>query len=156
MRQRLTATDISIEELLGGAFAFTIPAYQREYSWTREEAIQLVDDIAAVIEDVERDGASTPYFLGTMLLIEAAAAVAGPRPVEVVDGQQRLITLAILLSVLRDMAGEGEATAIDMLVAGQDGAGGRSPHLRLRSSGRKHRTAQHRGSTPRDPLEAAA
>ncbi|CAN0405503.1 unnamed protein product, partial [Phaeothamnion confervicola] len=115
MRQRLTATDISIEELLDGAYAFTVPAYQREYAWTREEAIQLVDDIAAVIEDVERDGASTPYFLGTMLLIEPAMATERPRPVEVVDGQQRLITLSILFSVLRDMAGEAEAAAIDVL-----------------------------------------
>ncbi len=134
MRQRLTATDMSIEEVLGGAFAFSIPAYQREYAWTREEASQLVDDIAAVIEDVERDGAQTPYFLGTMLFIETVAVSSGPREVEVVDGQQRLITLAILFSVLRDMADDAEAARADALIANVATVDGRRPHLRLRSA----------------------
>jgi hypothetical protein len=137
MRQRLTSTDLSIEELLSGKFVFTIPAYQRDYTWTREEAVQLVDDLAAVIEDVERDGASTPYFLGTMLFVETPAPDDRPpveQMVEVVDGQQRLITLAILLSVIRDlMSSEAEAAMIDTLVSRAGGmADAGRHHLRLR------------------------
>lgn len=137
MRQRLTSTDVSIEELLSGKYVFTIPAYQRDYTWTREEAVQLVDDLAAVIEDVERDGAQTPYFLGTMLFVETpdpALRAGGPDMVEVVDGQQRLITLAILFSVIRDLAtDEAQAQTIDRLVSrvGDAEEGGRH-HLRLR------------------------
>lgn len=138
MRQRLISTDLSIEELLSGRFAFTIPAYQRDFAWGRTEALQLIDDIAAVIEDVERDGAQTPYFMGTMLLVEPPGFTEGdgehPRRVEVVDGQQRLITLAIMLASLRD-AYEGDAAlAIDALIAARAEDGERRLHLELRSA----------------------
>lgn len=134
MRQRLTSMDLSIEQLLSGTFAFTIPAYQRDFAWTREEAVQLVDDLAAVMEDVERNGAQTPYFLGTMLFVEPPDAVtAARRMVEVVDGQQRLITLTILIAVLRDLTeNEAEAAALDLLVR-RSGEGAAGEHLRLRS-----------------------
>ena len=137
MRQRLTSTDVSIEELLSGKYVFTIPAYQRDYTWTREEAVQLVDDLAAVIEDVERDGAQTPYFLGTMLFVETpeeGKSAGAPDMVEVVDGQQRLITLAILFSVIRDLAtSEVEAKKIDRMVSRIVGKGDHvGHHLRLR------------------------
>ncbi len=159
MRQRLTSTDLSIEELLSGNYAFTIPAYQRDYSWSREEAIQLVDDVAAVIEDVERDGARTPYFLGTMLFVEEPQAsqepssVPGtPRRVEVVDGQQRLITLTILLAVLRDLETDDDlAGAVDALIHRAVADGEAGCHLQLRSADADHfRTAiQQRGASRR-------
>ena len=133
MRQRLVARDLGVEELLGGAFEFAIPAYQRDFSWTREEAGQLIDDLSAVIEDVERDGARTPYFIGTMLLVEAKDGEGRVRHVEVVDGQQRLVTLTILFSVLRDMAEEDEAAALDTLVAVTRGSL-RVPRLVVRSA----------------------
>lgn len=138
MRQRLISTDLSIEELLSGRFAFSIPAYQRDFAWGRAEALQLIDDLAAVIEDVERDGAQTPYFLGTMLLVEPPGVTEGygehPRQVEVVDGQQRLITLAIVLSILRDGADGEEAGSIDALIAARTEDGERRHHLQIRSA----------------------
>lgn len=124
MRQRLASTDLSIDELLSGRYAFSIPAYQRDYTWTKTEASQLVDDIAAVIDDVDRSGADTPYFIGTMLFVEQdrdqreqSAADMGNRPVEVVDGQQRLITLAILFAVLRDLLDEESGASLHALLA---------------------------------------
>ena len=136
MRQRLASKDLSIEELLSGGYAFSIPAYQRDYTWTREEAIQLVDDLSAVIDDVERDGAQTPYFLGTMLFIEPREQIpvtAAQRRVEVVDGQQRLITLTILFAVLRDMAKGDAAVDIGGLVGGAEANGTARFHVSLRS-----------------------
>jgi hypothetical protein len=138
MRQRLNSTDLSIEELLSGRFAFTIPAYQRDFAWGRPEALQLIDDLAAVIEDVERDGARTAYFLGTMLLVEPPGVTEGdgehPRQVEVVDGQQRLITLAIILASLRDALDGDGAAVVDALVAARTEDGERRHHLQLRSA----------------------
>ncbi len=137
MRQRLNSTDLAIEELLSGRFAFSIPAYQRDYTWGKEEAGQLIDDIAGVIEDVERDGARTPYFLGTMLFVEPPGVTAGdgetPSMVEVVDGQQRLITLAIVFAVLRDLLDGEDAAALDELIAPVSAEGEARYHLRLRS-----------------------
>ena len=44
-----------------------------------------------------------PYFLGSIVLIKTE----NQPKAEVIDGQQRLTTLAILLSVLRDLQPDG-------------------------------------------------
>lgn len=72
-----------------------VPPNQREYSWTDEEVIQLFQDYARAIDE---DG---PYFLGTIVTISGDAGT-----LEVVDGQQRLATTAILLAGIRDKLDE--------------------------------------------------
>lgn len=160
MRQRLSSRDVSIEDLLSGEFAFSIPAYQRDFSWTRDEAVQLLDDVAAVLDDVERDGADTPYFLGTMLFVEQKTrktAKAPSRQVEVVDGQQRLITLTILFAVLRDLVDDGSAPELSALVARQNADGEPVYHLKLRAADESFMQSaiQQQGATRRSQPAAA-
>jgi uncharacterized protein DUF262/uncharacterized protein DUF1524 len=69
-----------------------VPANQREYSWTEKEVRTLFQDFARAI--AEGDGT---YFLGTIVTIPRPN-----KPLEVVDGQQRLATTAIILSAIRD------------------------------------------------------
>ena len=134
MRQRLSTADLSVEELLSGRFSFSVPPYQRQYAWSRDEAVQLIDDIVGVLEDTGRESADTPYFLGAMLFVTNGNGE-GPQPVDVVDGQQQLITLVILLAVLRDLAStEDEKGSIDRLLLVPDAGGGRRYQLGLRQS----------------------
>lgn len=85
---------IALEQLgLGGVlrqFQLSVPSNQREYSWEREHVEQLFDDLA----DAMREG--DDYFLGSIVTIPRQGRL------EVVDGQQRLATTAILLSAMRD------------------------------------------------------
>jgi hypothetical protein len=70
-----------------------VPPNQREYSWTIKEVRTLFQDFAKAISGSDAGS----YFLGTIVTI--------PRPggaLEVVDGQQRLATTAIMLSAFRD------------------------------------------------------
>lgn len=69
-----------------------VPPNQREYSWTEKEVRTLFQDLAKAISE---GGAS--YFLGTIVTIPRV-----DKPLEVVDGQQRLATTAIMLSAIRD------------------------------------------------------
>ena len=69
-----------------------VPPNQREYSWTDKEVRTLFQDFARAIAD--GDGT---YFLGTIVTIPRT-----DKPLEVVDGQQRLATTAIMLSAIRD------------------------------------------------------
>lgn len=69
-----------------------VPPNQREYSWTEREVRTLLQDFARAI--AEGDGT---YFLGTIVTIPRANGL-----LEVVDGQQRLATTAIMLSAIRD------------------------------------------------------
>ena len=81
-----------------------VPPYQRSFAWTDEEAGRLLDDLAGAFE---AEGEANDYFLGTMLFTEAGKSalrplLRTPRVLEVVDGLQRLTTLTILFSILRD------------------------------------------------------
>lgn len=69
-----------------------VPLNQREYSWTEREVKALFQDINKAISDESPD-----YFLGSVVTIPRANDV-----LEVVDGQQRLATTAILLVAIRD------------------------------------------------------
>ncbi|MEV7638210.1 DUF4357 domain-containing protein [Pseudarthrobacter enclensis] len=82
-------------------FRFTIPDYQRPYSWTRDQAGQLLDDLLTALG--ERNASSEtgdPYFLGSLVLVKKKGRPAA----EVIDGQQRLTTLTLLFAVLAHLA----------------------------------------------------
>lgn len=95
----LSAHEHPVGKIFSDDFAFSIPRYQRPYSWTTEHAGELLDDLLSALEGAGNAESSGPYFLGSIVLIKGASPKA-----EVVDGQQRLTTLTILLSVLRFMA----------------------------------------------------
>ena len=62
---------------------FVIPPYQRPYKWTAKNVNQLISDILAFRERKQ-------YRLGTLVLHNN----------EIVDGQQRIITIALLIRVM--------------------------------------------------------
>lgn len=94
------ATQEELSRVFSNDFAFSIPAYQRPYAWTKDQASELLTDLLSFLGDNSEAIANTnPYFLGSIVLIK------GEKPdADVVDGQQRLTTLTILLSVLRSLA----------------------------------------------------
>lgn len=69
--------------------ALRIPAYQRPYSWTVQSALKLFDDIQGAFQS-----GSKSYILGSIILHKS-------ENLDVVDGQQRLITLRVLLYLLK-------------------------------------------------------
>ncbi|TYO93234.1 DUF262 domain-containing protein [Desulfallas thermosapovorans] len=91
-----------LKEVFSDWFAFSIPYYQRPYAWTTEQAGELFDDLVAALgESDEPVRELDPYFLGSIVLIKGKDPEA-----QVVDGQQRLITFTILLSVLRELTAD--------------------------------------------------
>ncbi|PKQ77897.1 hypothetical protein AOX56_16060 [Aeromonas sobria] len=97
MAKTLEAHDKLIREIFEGSYQFEIPDYQRPYAWTTEQAGELFDDLISAMQDARGSGATSQYFLGSIVLIKADR---DPKSF-VVDGQQRLSTLTILLAVLR-------------------------------------------------------
>ena len=96
---KIHGAEFPIRKIFSNDFNFTIPLYQRPYSWTTEEAGELLDDLTEFIgpdTNVSTDDLS-PYFLGSIVLIKGE----GDPNAEVVDGQQRLTTLNILMAALR-------------------------------------------------------
>lgn len=87
----LSAEQKNLKSLFSNDDRYIIPSYQRHYSWTMEECKQLYDDVLEAFESN-----TDSYFLGNIVLAEGEK---DDRP-EVVDGQQRLITLWLYLKSL--------------------------------------------------------
>lgn len=123
----LPTASLTITDLFSTPFHFAVPCYQRPYSWTIKEAGQLLEDILTAAGLAGTVGGREPdYFLGTILLLDGTgsdlpkARERDPRLFEIVDGQQRLVTLAMLAAVLRDLGTErwrwGSRNRLDQLV----------------------------------------
>lgn len=92
---KLTAHEQPLRKVFSSDFAFSIPDYQRPYRWGTEQALQLLEDLE---ESANRDQ-DEPYFLGSLVLVQQSE-----RAFDVIDGQQRLTTLTLLFSVLRELS----------------------------------------------------
>lgn len=72
---------------------YSIPLYQRNYTWGEEQIHRLVHDVLDEAEqEVQKD-----YFLGNLVVAPPHHA---DDPFDVIDGQQRLTTLYLLLTKL--------------------------------------------------------
>jgi hypothetical protein len=93
---------LSVGQLLSGTSVFRMPAFQRPYSWTEDTGAQLFDDIQTAFNHLDTVGDQTSkdveYFLGTLVVSQSGATA----PFDVVDGQQRLVSLSAIIAILRD------------------------------------------------------
>lgn len=108
MRHTIEAGEKPILDIFCDKYLFRIPAYQRPYAWTTEQTSELLDDLATACGEAGDVADASPYFLGSIVLIKDQQKPEA----DVVDGQQRLTTLTILLSVLRDLSDENIGRAI--------------------------------------------
>ncbi len=74
-----------------------IPIYQRVYSWEKEQCKQLWDDIIKIGGDDKMDG----HFIGSILYV-LDGITHSDNALLIIDGQQRLTTITLLLTALRD------------------------------------------------------
>lgn len=124
----LTAQEHSIAKVFSDDFVFEIPEYQRPYSWTKEHAGDLLNDLLDTLGEENGDVAyANPYFLGSIVLVKGAGSKA-----KVVDGQQRLTTLAILLAAVRELAAPEHKNLLEKyLYQEEDPFGGHPAQYRL-------------------------
>lgn len=85
------AEDKSLQDILFGKEKYRIPRYQRPYSWTKDHVSDLWNDLK------EEETSFLGSFVFNYEFIEKENFI------EVIDGQQRLITFTILSAVLRDL-----------------------------------------------------
>ena len=95
--RRYRVDTVTIEELLGqGSARYQVPPFQRNYAWGNDEIEQMLDDFFPTEESPD----DTPYFLGSIVL---AFQESGEHLI--LDGQQRLITVSLILAGLQDLLG---------------------------------------------------
>jgi uncharacterized protein with ParB-like and HNH nuclease domain len=109
---------------------YHIDFYQRDYRWTSEPVLRLLDDIFFKFNEVYEISKSLPpspevikekypwYYLNTYVTNEVKGKVF------IVDGQQRLTTLSLILTKLFHMAKERKTKSVgwlDRKIVGQSG-----------------------------------
>ncbi len=87
-----------------------IPVYQRNYDWKKDNCEQLFRDIEA---NARRFKANRKHFFGSIIYMVDQDTDKRC----IIDGQQRLITTALLLSAMRDMSKSGEISFDDPAMA---------------------------------------
>ncbi|UKJ10573.1 DUF262 and DUF1524 domain-containing protein [Helicobacter pylori] len=75
-----------------------IPIYQRLYSWEKEQCKQLWDDIIKIGGDDKMNG----HFIGSIVFVQDGIYTTSHNELLIIDGQQRLTTITLLLTALRD------------------------------------------------------
>lgn len=149
-RVHIQAGEKTIGKIFSDDYAFIIPYYQRPYSWRTEHAGQLLDDLLVAAFEAEEK----PYFLGSIVLVKEE----GDPTSEVIDGQQRLVTLTILLSVLRDLLPNENKSLTSLIYEEADYIRGTEARFRvaLRSRDQEffERHIQHEGQISQLPKDA--
>ena len=84
----------------GGDVHYVLPRFQRAYSWSDEHWQPLWDDVV----NLQRTGnESLEHFMGSIVVIEEGMQDATMPVFTLVDGQQRLLTVSVLLRALTDL-----------------------------------------------------
>ena len=100
MQKIIDANELTIEGLLNrSAEAYRVPRHQRQFEWTKEQWNDLWEDVH--IGQIDES-----HFLGSIVVIPEGRASVEINYYEVNDGQQRLTTILVLLSAIRDRAEE--------------------------------------------------
>lgn len=90
---------------LGQLSRYKIPIYQRRYSWDNPQWSQLFSDILAIQARVK-------HFLGSIVLTCPDGGNAYNSYQYIIDGQQRIITLSVLLKAIHDVASSLEDCSV--------------------------------------------
>lgn len=120
-------------QTLGGLLSKTsprieVPEWQRSYSWTTDEIESFWQDLIAFDAQYPDDNVNgEEYFLGSVVLVTGGATNL------LLDGQQRLATATILLSVLRDArrdySSDASARLQNKYISDFDDATGTTTHV---------------------------
>lgn len=98
----MKADETNLAELLEGRKQYLVPLYQRTYSWETKNLKQLWDDLQLLVER-RQDNRKASHFLGPMVFAPTPdTGPTGLKQYTIVDGQQRLLTLTLLLAAIRD------------------------------------------------------
>ncbi|NJR74000.1 MAG: DUF262 domain-containing protein [Scytonema sp. CRU_2_7] len=87
---------MSFGELFIGNNSYSVPSFQRDYSWTESQVEQLWNDITETLDEKRSE-----HFIGSVVVNNSKKP-----ELMLIDGQQRVTTISILMCVLRNIAKE--------------------------------------------------
>ena len=95
----------TLSEILSAHRQHIIPVFQRPYSWSQKNWKELWSDIELLLE---KGNENLEHFLGPIIIDKGDTGAYVPEKYLVIDGQQRLVTLSVILCALREIAEKHE------------------------------------------------
>lgn len=86
------ARDTKLKDVLFSTTKYQIPRYQRPYTWNEDQLSDFWNDLI---------NNQNSYFIGSFILNKETLDETGY--VDVIDGQQRMLTITIFIAVIRDL-----------------------------------------------------
>ena len=96
----MKASETKFQPIIEGTKQYVVPLCQRPYSWEKKEWDVLWEDLIWLCENEE----PTSHFIGSIVTMPTVSVPEGVSKFLLIDGQQRLTTIFILLTLLRDAA----------------------------------------------------
>ncbi|MFT5194998.1 MAG: hypothetical protein ACI9EW_000537 [Cellvibrionaceae bacterium] len=102
----LKADNVNLQGILNSPNRYIIPIFQRYYSWGKREWSQLWDNLMELQYGSQNPGGGhiETHFMGALVFVPDRRPEYSMPTYQVIDGQQRLITLSILICALRNTA----------------------------------------------------
>jgi len=100
----MQAKETKLQDIIEGTKQYVIPLFQRTYSWTSKEWEVLWKDL---VELCEMENPRN-HFIGSIVNMPTVSVPEGVAKYLLIDGQQRLTTIFILLTLLRNKARESQ------------------------------------------------
>ena len=93
----IQATEDTIKTVLSRSeYRFKVPEYQRQYAWQEAQWEDMWNDLMDVMESGDS------HFLGSIVVVKEDKRFDQLDILEVVDGQQRLVTISLILCLIRE------------------------------------------------------
>ena len=100
----MQAKETKLQDIIEGTKQYVIPLFQRTYSWTNKEWDVLWKDLMELSETEN----PRSHFIGSIVNMPTVSVPEGVAKFLLIDGQQRLTTIFILLTHLRNKAREAQ------------------------------------------------
>lgn len=101
-----TAGDIQVlKQVLGSPVVFSVPDFQRNYSWGQKQIEDLLNDLEEARESNDQ------HFIGSLITMKDPEI---KDRTLVIDGQQRLTTIFMLVALLRDAVAKLESHELEI------------------------------------------
>lgn len=105
----IQATEDTIKTVLSrGEYRFRVPEYQRQYAWQESQWDDMWSDLMGVMDD------DSSHFLGSIVVVKEDRRFDELDILEIVDGQQRLVTVSLLLCLIRERFGQANQNDRDL------------------------------------------
>lgn len=93
-----------LNSFFSSSLQYVVPFFQRSYVWDEENWEVLWDHVERTSKAIASGNIHREHFIGTLITKQREAQTVGDNKRDLIDGQQRLTTFAILLKAIADTA----------------------------------------------------